>query len=153
MTTYHLGQALGARKPDEAEALGSQTIRFGGLVMLAVNALLFALAEVTVAIFTDDRQVLQIGGEMLRWFAVAQLFSALSIVCSGALTGGGDTKPPMLYTALSQWVVLLPLAYALQFHTPLGLTGSWLAWAVAPVLQAGLTYLRFRAGVWQTLKV
>ena len=151
--TALVGQSLGAGEADEAERYGAQTIRLGALIMVAANALIFALARPVMLVFAEDAAVIDIGIEMLRYFAVAQLFSALSIVSAGALTGGGDTKPPMYYTALSQWVILLPLAYALQRFTPLGLTGSWIAWALAPVVQAALTYARFRQGTWKRLKV
>lgn len=151
--TALVGQALGAGRTRMAEGFGTQTIRLCALLLLLVNLAVFVLGEILVGVFTPSPEVLAVGGTMLRWFAVAQFFSALSIVCGGALTGGGDTKPPMYYTALSQWLILLPAATVLQFHTPLGLTGSWLAWTVAPIVQAALTYLRFRRGVWKLLTV
>jgi Na+-driven multidrug efflux pump len=87
---------------------------------------------------------------VLRWFAVAQFFSTLSIGLQGALMGAGDTLPALRYTLLSEWGVMLPLAGA-------ALAAGWVpdgplaAWTLAPALTLVLMRRRFNGGKWKAL--
>ena len=57
----------------------------------------------------------------------------------------------MWYTFLSQWCVLLPLAFGLSQVESLSPHGPLAAWTIAPVLSAILTLQRFRSGRWKIL--
>ena len=93
------------------------------------------------------------GATVLRWFAVAQFFSSLSIGTQGALTGVGDTRPILRYTVVTQWGVLLALASTLLLWVGWVPEGALLAWVVAPVVQLALMQRLFRSGRWRSLRV
>jgi multidrug resistance protein, MATE family len=65
-------------------------------------------------------------------------------VAAGALRGLNDTRVPMLYAALSFWIVGFTCAYALAFWVGLGVFGVWIAFALALLLFALLLTVRFR---------
>ena len=108
-----VGQAVGARRYDLAQAIGQRTVLLLALIMAGVVTVTFLLAEPLAALFIVDPDVAALGATVLRWFAVAQFFSSLSIGTQGALTGAGDTRPIFRYTIVTQWVVLLALTLAL----------------------------------------
>ena len=121
--------------------------------MAGVVAATFLLAEQIAALFIVDPEVAALGATVLRWFAVAQFFSSLSIGTQGALTGAGDTKPIFHYTVVTQWGVLLALTLVLLVGLGWEPQGALLAWVVAPAVQVLLMQRLFRSGRWRTLRV
>ncbi len=148
-----VGQAVGARRYDLAQSVGQRTVLLLALIMAGVVAVTFLLAEPLAALFIVDPEVAALGATVLRWFAVAQFFSALSIGTQGALTGAGDTKPIFRYTVVTQWGVLLALTMSLLVLAGWAPEGALLAWVAAPVLQFVLMQRLFRSGRWRTLRV
>ena len=148
-----VGQAVGARRYDLAQAVGQRTVLLLSLIMAGVVAGTFLLAEPIAALFIVDPEVAALGATVLRWFAVAQFFSSLSIGTQGALTGAGDTKPIFRYTIATQWGVLLALTWSLLILLGWAPEGALLAWLAAPVLQLVLMQRLFRSGRWRTLRV
>ena len=148
-----VGQAIGARRYDLAHSVGQRSVLLLGLIMAGVVAATFLLAESIAALFIVDPEVSALGATVLRWFAVAQFFSALSIGTQGALTGAGDTKPILRFTLVTQWGVLLALTLALLVWRGWAPEGALLAWVAAPVVQMLLMQRLFRSGRWRTLRV
>ena len=148
-----VGQAVGARQFDLAQSIGQRTVLLLALIMAGVVTVTFLLAEPLAALFIVDPQVAALGATVLRWFAVAQFFSSLSIGTQGALTGAGDTKPIFRYTLVTQWGVLLALTTALLVGVGWAPEGALLAWVAAPVLQLVLMQRLFHSGRWRTLRV
>ena len=114
--------------------------------------MIIVFADPLAGFLIDSSEAAELGATVLRWFAVAQLFSALSIGTQGALMGGGDTVPTLHYTLVSQWFVMLPLAY---FSLVAGWIpgGPLMAWTVAPARSLLLTQLRWRGGRWKAVRV
>ena len=69
----------------------------------------------------DDPEVIALGVAPLQVLGMIQPLSAATMVYSGALRGAGDTRWTLLITALSVWVLRIPLTLALL--GPLGLGG------------------------------
>ncbi len=146
-----VGQAIGRGDYQEAEALGRRSVRLLALLMGIISGIVIVLADPLAELFIAKAEVAEIGGRVLRWFAVAQFFSALSIGTQGALMGASDTLPAMRYTLLSEWCLMLPLSYLLAVlnWVPDGLLA---AWALAPALTLFLMQRRFRSGRWKLPK-
>ena len=147
--TSLVGQRLGGRQIRSAGQYGGQTILLCMVVIGAGSALIWIFAQGIAAVFTTDETVQGISSVMLRFFAIAQVFSALSIVASGVLAGGGETRPSLYYTLFSQWGIMLVFSYVLAFPLGLDVTGIWIAWLAAAVLQGLLTLRRFFKGTWK----
>ena len=147
-TATLVGQAIGRGDYGEAQALGRRSVQLLAVLMFLVVALIMALADPLAALFIGTPQNALLGAKVLRWFAAAQFFSALSIATQGALLGAGDTAPAMRYTLVSQWAVMLPLAQVLLWAgwTP---EGPLAAWLLAPIISLLLTKRRFESGRWK----
>ena len=148
-----VGQAVGARRYDLAHAVGQRAVLLLALIMAGVVAVTFLLAEPLATLFIVDAEVAALGATVLRWFAVAQFFSSLSIGTQGALTGAGDTRPIFRYTLVTQWGVLLGATASLLILVGWAPEGALLAWVAAPVLQLVLMQRLFRSGRWRKLRV
>ncbi|MCH7725163.1 MAG: MATE family efflux transporter, partial [Planctomycetes bacterium] len=93
-----VGQAIGRGDLKDAEGLGRRSVQLLAVIMLVVVVMIIALADPLAALLIDSPESAALGAKVLRWFAVAQLFSALSIGTQGALMGAGDTAPALRYT-------------------------------------------------------
>ncbi|MCY4028623.1 MAG: MATE family efflux transporter [Acidobacteria bacterium] len=144
-----VGQAVGAGDPDRAEALGNRSVVLLAAIMAAVTGVTIVAAGPLASLFLVDPEVAALGATVIRWFAVAQLFSSLSIGTQGALTGAGWTRPILGYTVVTQWGVLLSLTLALFVVLGWDPEGALVAWVVAPVLQLVLMQRLFRRGGWR----
>ena len=152
-TATLVGQAIGAGHYDRAEALGRRSVQLLSMIMAGVVALTFLLARPLAALFIADAAVVTLGATVLRWFAVAQFFSSVSICTQGALTGAGDTKPILRYTIVTQWGILLSLTFVLMVGFDWEPAGPLLAWVLAPIVQLVLMQRLLRSGRWKRIRV
>jgi putative MATE family efflux protein len=143
-----VGQAIGRDDFHEAEMLGRRSVQLLAVFQAILSGLLVLLAEPLAGLFHAAPDVAGLGARVLRWFAVAQFFSAVSIGIQGVLLGAGDTQPALRYTLVSEWCLLLPLSYGLVAidWVPDGLLA---AWVLAPALTLVLMKRRFRSGLWK----
>lgn len=150
-TATLVGQAIGRNAYDEAQRLGRRSLELLAIVMLVIVVAIIIFAEPLAQLLVADASAAACTATVLRWFAVAQFFSSLNITVQGALLGAGDTLPNLRYTFITQWIVMLPLAYvtsrldAWQLHGPLA------AWLCAPILLLLLLSRRFRSDKWGKL--
>ena len=68
---------------------------------------------------------------------------------AGGLRGAGDTKPALYYTIIAQWIVRLPVGYALAFSLGYDVDGLWLSLVAFSALQGWLTLRKFAQGEWK----
>ena len=148
-TATLVGQAIGSGRLDRAEALGRRSVQLLSLIMAGVVALTFAFARPLAALFIADAEVVPLAATVLRWFAVGQFFSSVSICVQGALTGAGDTRPILTYTLITQWGLLLSLTFLALVGFGWEPEGPLLAWVVAPFVQLVLMQRLFRSGRWK----
>lgn len=152
-TSALVGQSIGARRIEEAEEYGWTSIKLCSAIMAVTSIIVFFFPETLVSFFADSPDVIALSSITMRMIALEQFFNCVSIVVSGALAGAGDTKPFMRYTIIAQWLIMLPLAFILANLTPHDLTGAWLAWGFAPLVQMIMTIMRYMSGHWKTLRI
>lgn len=152
-TTTLVGQALGAKAPDEARAAAAAARKFSFLVMTAIGALLILFAEPIVRIFTTDLEVIHAGVLAIRLAGCVQPIMSQSFIFGGALRGAGDTRATMLITLLSVWGLRIVVTYFVGRVLGLGIIGAWLAIGVDFSLRTYLFSRRWRSGKWAALHV
>ena len=94
-------------------------------------------------LFTSEPTVIAIAAQLLIVTTFFQISDGIQVVAQGALRGLGDTRTPTIYSFIAYWVVSLPLAYVLGFHTSLGVIGVWIGLALGLTVNAILLYRRF----------
>ncbi len=143
------GQNLGAGQPGRAERGGWLAVGLveGFMLICAVAVLLWA--ESIIRIFSTETGLVEIASTFIRIEAAGYLVMGFVAVLQMCISGAGDTMPPMLFSLLMIWVVLLPLAFFLPQVTNLGMYG--VRWAiVASVVAGAVAYATyFRMGRWK----
>jgi putative MATE family efflux protein len=151
--TTLVGQSLGARNPTRARQASSLATR-SCLVWMGLMGLVFFFGGPWIMrAFTADPEIIGYGVAGLMVVALAQPGQAIGIVLAGSLRGAGDTRFPMMVTALGMWLIRLPLAYFFGVTLGWGLPGVYLGWVVDSFSLAVANWLRYRAGAWQHRRV
>ena len=137
-----IGQNLGARNYDRA----AQVLREAMKLSVVISAVLVILVELTAPllarIFTSDPEVIRIAALNMRIEIVGQMFYAIFLIYHAMMIGAGDTWMVLL----SSFVNCIPFRIILcvLFNSIWGLTGIFIACAIAPAssIPVGLIYLR-----------
>jgi putative MATE family efflux protein len=144
-----VGQNLGARKPERAEASVWRTGIYN-MAFLGFAGLVFAVfAGTIVPWFTDDPQVVPIAVNALRMLSYGNIAYAWGMVVTAAFNGAGDTATPTVLNLLCFWVCQLPLAWFLANRAGFGPSGVFLAVVFSDALLALLSIIWFRRGRWK----
>jgi len=146
--TTLISQSLGANKKLLSERYAKYCIWGGFLFLTVMGVLLYFGAEFLVSLFTPDKEVVVLGGSVLRVEAFAQPFVALGLVVTGVLRGAGDTKWPFYISIIGMWVVRLSVAAILLKTTNLGLMSVWIAMVSDLVVRGLISLWRYRSKKW-----
>jgi len=148
-----VGQSLGARKPERAEASVWKAARYN-VVFLGVVGLLFVIfARGIVGMFTPDAEVIGYGVAALRTIAYGFLFYAYGMVLTQSFNGAGDTATPTWINLFVFWLFEIPLAWLLAKPLHLGPAGVFWAITISFSTLAVVSAVLFRRGTWKVRKV
>lgn len=148
-----VGQNLGATQPERAEAAVWQIGRYNMGYLLCIALLFFLLPRELVGFFSDDAQVVAIGGEWLRILSYSLFVYGWWMVSVQAFNGAGDTATPTWINVVFFWLIQIPLAWLLALHLQLGHSGVFWAVFVSETAVGLFTLWLFSRGRWKTVQV
>ncbi|MBN2083103.1 MATE family efflux transporter [bacterium] len=158
-----VGQNLGAEQPEQARTSALYCLGFSELIMLSMGTLLYLFPQAFIAVFIAHNapEVAPVAASFLRIIALCLPGLAVAMTMNGVLRGSGDTRVAALITLTSMWLVRIPLVafmalsdiWGTGLGLGLGLDGVWWAMTLSVYVEATLSYLRFRSGKWQRIKL
>jgi MATE family multidrug resistance protein len=148
-----VGQNLGAKNPERAEAVGWKIAWSGVMLISVISICIFIGAGYFASFLTKDPAVLAETTRYLRIMMFSEPFMALSLILGGGLQGAGDTRGNMVVVVISMWLIRLPLAVLLALVMGYGAVGVWVAMITSMTVQGLLMARRFYQGQWKALKV
>lgn len=147
--TSLMGQSLGKRRPDMAQAYSNRTRRIGMAVSILLALAFFFFGRQITALYTEDTQVIEQGAKILMFVALIQPFQSSQFILAGALRGAGDTKSTAAIMFITTLIVR-PLLAVLTIHgLNWGLAGAWVALVADQLLRSFLVLLRYNSGKWK----
>ena len=148
------GQYLGAKKPDQAQKSGYESMLMSIFTMGTIGTIIFFTATPIANIFVrDGGEVIELATAFIRILALGMPAIAIHFTIAGSLRGAGDTKSPMYTSILGLFGCRLPLAVFLGFYTPLGIYGVWLAMVSEYYARSFVILSIFRRGKWKKKEV
>jgi MATE family multidrug resistance protein len=148
-----VGQNLGGKNPERAEALGWKIAWAGVMLISAITICIFIGARSFAGFLTKDPAVLAETTRYLRIILFSEPFMAVSLILGGGLQGAGDTRGTMGVIMISMWLIRLPLAFILALVLGYGAVGAWAAMLTSMTIQGILMVRRFYQGRWKHLQV
>ena len=150
--TTLMGQSLGKRRYDMAQAFCSRT-RKVGLAFSLLLACTFALfGGQIVGLYNSDPNIIQIGGRIMFFVAFLQPFQSAQFIIAGALRGAGDTKATAIFTFITV-LLIRPTVAIILVQLGLGLYGAWAGLAVDQIVRSALVLNRYNSGKWKLIKL
>ena len=148
-----VGQNLGAKQPDRAEASVWRIGAYNMAYLIAVAVVFFALPRELIGVFTQDPAVIAIGAEWLRILSYSLFVYGWWMVSVQAFNGAGDTATPTWINAVFFWLIQIPLSWLLAVK--LGWQHSGVFWGVfVSETSVGIfTLWLFSRGRWKTAQV
>jgi putative MATE family efflux protein len=145
-----VGQALGAKKPERAEAAVWTAGKYSAVFLGLVGLLFVVFAQPVVSLFTPEAGVAAYGTATLRTVACGFLFYAYGMVITQSFNGAGDTRTPTYVNLFVFWLFEIPLAWVLSHTFGFGPQGVFLSATLAFSLLAVVSTVLFRRGHWKT---
>jgi MATE family multidrug resistance protein len=155
-----VGQALGAKRPDDAVDAIVSTMHVTMSYMLVMAACFFLFPETLMEIFkpadysnADYAPIKAMGVIVLRFVAIYTLFDGIVIIYCGALKGAGDTMFLLKTTVVMAVFGLCLPSYLAVEHFGAGLHALWAVITVYILIFTFISWLRYKGGRWQSMSV
>ena len=148
-----VGQNLGAREPERAEAAVWRTGVYNMIFLGSVGVLFIFFAEPVVRLFTNDPAVVRLGAASLRIVSYGNLGYAFFMVMMQAFNGAGDTITPTIVNLFGFWLFEIPLAYFLAMPLHMRSNGVYFSIAIAESAMAVASAILFKRGKWKLQKI
>lgn len=148
-----VGQSLGAKRPEDAERKGWESVRLSSYFMGIMGLLFIIIPDPFVRIYTSDPALLGPAKELLRIIGLTQLPQAIANTASGILRGAGDTKVVLGSGLFGNVLLRLGFSYLFVIVWHWGLWSAFVAVIIDWVIRAGLIAYVVKRGKWKTLRV
>ena len=147
--TSLMGQSLGKKRPDMAQAYVKRTQRIGTTVSMIIAICVFFFGGFIVSLYNNDPEIVRVGALILKMVALIQPLQSSQFILAGALRGAGDTKATAFIIFIT--VLLVRPAVAIFSINVLewGLYGAWIAMVADQLLRTGFVFKRFNGGKWK----
>lgn len=151
--TSLMGQSLGKRRLDMAQAYTNRTRRVGMGVSLVLGSIFFFLGTPIMKLYTDDPAIIVQGANILKLVALVQPFQSSQFILAGALRGAGDTRGTAVITFATVLLLRPGLANININVFQWGLMGAWIALVVDQFVRSFLILRRYKSGKWKDIKI
>ncbi len=141
--SMRIGRAIGQRRFEDARPIGISAFLMSACVMGGFTLVFIVAGRGIAGWFVNEIEVVDLAARLLVIAGIFQLFDGSQVVGTGLLRGFMDVKIPTAITGVAYWIVALPLAGWLGFHTTLAARGIWMALAIGLAIAAVLLFSRF----------
>lgn len=147
--TVRVGHAVGRNDAPAVRRAGLVAtllgIVFMSVMTLAVILFRFAIARIFFGEAVESAgAVIDLTATLLLVGATFFVADGIQSVVAGALRGLNDTRVPLLFAAISYWLVGFSAAYGLAFSAGFGAIGVWIGISCGTAVYAVLLVLRFQ---------
>lgn len=144
-----VGQCVGSRNIDDARKFIRSFLVLVSLTFAFMNLLLLPFLYPLIGLFSPPAEIVPTIHFIL---VMTQLFQiplwAPAFNAPSMLRAAGDAKFTSVVSMLSMWLFRVVLGYILGIHTPLGITGVWLAMDCEWGVRSLVFLLRCRGDKW-----
>ncbi|MDP1866027.1 MATE family efflux transporter [Bradyrhizobium sp.] len=147
--TVRVGHAVGRNDAAAVRRAGFVATLLGmALVSALTLAVILARFEIARFFFGEAVEsgglVIELTATLLMVGATFFVADGIQTVAAGALRGMNDTRIPLLFAAISYWLIGFTAAYGLAFWAGWGAIGVWIGLSCGTAVYAILLVLRFR---------
>jgi multidrug resistance protein, MATE family len=129
-TAVRVGQAVGAGRRDEARLIGVAGLSAAMLLIGAIGLVLLIFAPQVTRFYSNDATLIARATPLFAIIAVSMIFDAGQVVLGQTARALGDGWRTTGAFFVAFWLVMVPVAFALAFLTPLAEAGLFIGTGV-----------------------
>nr|WP_319472415.1 MATE family efflux transporter [uncultured Sphaerochaeta sp.] len=149
-----IGQAVGAKRPDQAVFYGKRLLFSAYIAMIIVAIPVFIFAPQIVLIFNLSAEATELASNVIR---SAMIFSSIlwptAFSLPNFLRAAGDVKFTMVVSMVSMWASRVGMSYLLAILFGWGIYGVWFGMYIDWIFRSICFITRFARGKWKTKRI
>ena len=144
-----VGNAIGEKNETKVKETTYIISSLSFAIMSVCGILLFVFARPIMALFTPDKQVIELGANVLRIVAFSEPIFGVLCNLEGTFNRLGDTKVPFIFSLFTMWLIRVFGTYVVINIFHLGLQAVWVMMVIDNITRCGLLITRFKRGSWK----
>jgi putative MATE family efflux protein len=152
-TQIMVGHRVGAKQHEAAFRTCLRSLKIAFAISLGMAALFAFFREPLLGIFTDDPEIIRMGGWLIILTLLLETGRTFNLVIISSLKAAGDVKFPVAMGILSMFGVAVGLSYVLGIQMGMGLVGLWVAYSADEWFRGLLMLWRWRSRKWQEMSL
>jgi putative MATE family efflux protein len=148
-TQILIGYRVGAGDFDGAYRQLLKSLKYSFIITIFIAILISIFRVELLGIFTDNRQIIEIGSQLLLLCLILEPGRTLNIVVINSLRATGDAAFTVIFGVISMWGIAVPTSYILGIHMGMGLAGVWIAFIADEWFRGIIMYFRWRSRAWE----
>jgi len=125
-------------------------VKLGLMGSVFLVTLLYLLSDYLFSIFTNNKEVYELGRQVILVAYLCECGRILNLVVGASLKASGDAKYISLMGLSIMWLISVPLAWIFGLYFSMGLVSVWLALAIDELSRGAVSVLRWNTAIWQT---
>ncbi len=143
-----VGNLIGKKEESDAFRGGIVTATMGVAIAGIMTILIMLNAKHIAALLSNNDIVIKESMKYIYIALISEPIMAWGVILGGGLNGAGDTMSVMKVTALSVWLVRIPLCYLLGIYFGFGAIAIWWSMNASILVQAVFITRRYFSKKW-----
>ncbi len=148
-----IGRSLGEGNPDLAKEYGGICRKMAICIAAVLAVVYFFGARPIMGLFFAEKEIVDIGVNIMRVIILVVLFQVIQVVYMGCLRGAGDTLYTAVASMISVTVIRTIFSYLCGYTFGWGITGIWMGVLADQISRFTFATIRFRQGKWVNIKI
>ncbi|MBU8731830.1 MATE family efflux transporter [Cytobacillus oceanisediminis] len=126
-----------------------KSLKYSFVITIFIAILISIFRADLLSLFTNNRQIIDVGSQLLLLCLILEPGRTLNIVVINSLRATGDAAFTVIFGVISMWGIAVPASYILGIQMGMGLTGVWIAFIADEWFRGIIMYFRWRSRAWE----
>ena len=145
-------QSIGANRFDRLQKVVKAGIIMNYIIGGVLISLIYLFSRDILALFLTSQNTIEIAHSLIMITLWSYLIFGHAQIISATMRASGTVLWPTVISVVSIWLVEVPVAYYLSYHTSLGIEGIWIGYPAAFIVSLILQYAYYKLS-WQKKRI
>ncbi|KYQ00197.1 MATE family efflux transporter [Bacillus pacificus] len=145
-------QSIGANQFDRLQKVVKAGIIMNYVIGGVLISLIYLFSRDILALFLTSQTTIEIAHSLVMITLWSYLIFGHAQIISATMRASGTVLWPTVIGVVSIWLVEVPVAYYLSYHTSLGIEGIWIGYPTAFIVSLILQYAYYKLS-WQKKRI
>ncbi|MDA1658365.1 MATE family efflux transporter [Bacillus cereus group sp. TH153LC] len=145
-------QSIGANQFDRLQKVVKAGIIMNYVIGGVLISLIYLFSRDILALFLTSQTTIEIAHSLVMITLWSYLIFGHAQIISATMRASGTVLWPTIIGVVSIWLVEVPVAYYLSYHTSLGIEGIWIGYPAAFIVSLILQYAYYKLS-WQKKRI